>query len=44
MFSKDFEITRQSIESFAKKERHEFITVEHLLLGLLDNEDVKVIE
>ena len=43
MFSKDFEITRQSIESFAKKERHEFITVEHLLLGLLDNEDVKVI-
>ena len=43
MFSKDFEITRQSIESFAKKERHEFITVEHLLLGLLDDEDVKVI-
>lgn len=43
MFSKDFETTRQAIESFAHKERHEFITIEHLLLGLLDDEDAQIV-
>lgn len=35
MFNKTFENTRQAVEDFARKEQHEYITVEHLLLGLI---------
>lgn len=41
MFSPDFEIVRKRIETFTKKNRHEFITVEHLLLGLINDQAVK---
>ncbi|AKG15435.2 ATP-dependent Clp protease ATP-binding subunit ClpA [Moraxella bovoculi] len=41
MFSPDFEIVRKRIEIFTKKNRHEFITVEHLLLGLINDQAVK---
>lgn len=41
MFSPDFEIVRKRIETFTKKNRHEFITVEHLLLGLVNDQAVK---
>lgn len=41
MFSADFEIVRKRIETFTKKNRHEFITVEHLLLGLINDQAVK---
>lgn len=37
MFSKSLEATLNSAFSRAKEKRHEFITVEHLLLSLLDN-------
>lgn len=38
MFSVDFETMRQAIEAYAKKHRHEFLTCEHLLLGILDDQ------
>ena len=38
MLSKDLEATLNSAFKNARKKRHEFITVEHLLLALLDNE------
>ncbi|ANB91600.1 hypothetical protein MOVS_05965 [Moraxella ovis] len=41
MFGSDFEIVRKRIETFTKKNRHEFITVEHLLLGLINDQAVK---
>ena len=43
MFSPEFENTREAIEMFAKKNRHEFVTVEHLLLGLLDDADAQAV-
>ena len=38
MLSKDLEATLNSAFRVARKKRHEFMTVEHLLLALLDNE------
>ena len=38
MLSKDLEATLNSAFKGARKKRHEFMTVEHLLLALLDNE------
>ncbi|MEX0963027.1 MAG: ATP-dependent Clp protease ATP-binding subunit ClpA [Pseudohongiellaceae bacterium] len=38
MLSKDLEITLSDAFRGARKKRHEFMTVEHLLLALLDNE------
>ncbi|MGJ8689935.1 MAG: ATP-dependent Clp protease ATP-binding subunit ClpA [Gammaproteobacteria bacterium] len=38
MLSKDLEITLNSAFSGARKKRHEYMTVEHLLLALMDNE------
>ncbi|MCB1649251.1 MAG: ATP-dependent Clp protease ATP-binding subunit ClpA [Pseudomonadales bacterium] len=38
MLSKDLEVTLNSAFSGASKKRHEYMTVEHLLLALLDNE------
>ncbi|MDP1930677.1 MAG: ATP-dependent Clp protease ATP-binding subunit ClpA [Gammaproteobacteria bacterium] len=38
MLSKDLEVTLNSAFSGARKKRHEYMTVEHLLLALLDNE------
>jgi ATP-dependent Clp protease ATP-binding subunit ClpA len=38
MLSKDLEITLNSAFSGARKKRHEYMTVEHLLLALLDND------
>ena len=43
MFSKEFEETRQFIEQFAISSNHEFVTIEHLLLGLIDDDDAKVV-
>ncbi|WFF39408.1 ATP-dependent Clp protease ATP-binding subunit ClpA [Moraxella nasibovis] len=40
MFSAEFETVRQRIENYTKNHRHEYITVEHLLLGLLSDESV----
>lgn len=37
MFSKPLEATLNAAFTLARDKRHEFITVEHLLLGLLDN-------
>ena len=37
MFSKDLEITISQCYKAAREQRHEFMTVEHLLLALLDN-------
>ena len=37
MFSKDLEITIGQCYKAAREQRHEFMTVEHLLLALLDN-------
>ncbi len=37
MFSKDLEITIGQCYKEAREQRHEFMTVEHLLLALLDN-------
>lgn len=41
MFSEEFEKTRLEIENFAIAEKHEYVTVEHLLLGLLNDADAK---
>lgn len=38
MLSKELEVTLNAAFSGAHAKRHEFITVEHLLLALLDNE------
>ena len=38
MLSKDLEGTLNYAFKGARKKRHEFMTVEHLLLALLDNE------
>ena len=38
MLSKDLETTLNSAFKGARQKRHEFMTVEHLLLALLDNE------
>ncbi|MBP6626902.1 MAG: hypothetical protein KA187_05745, partial [Arenimonas sp.] len=37
MFSKDLEFTIGQCYKQAREARHEFMTVEHLLLALLDN-------
>ena len=37
MLSKDLEVTLNEAFRTAKSKRHEFMTVEHLLLSLLDN-------
>ncbi|MFB1015594.1 MAG: Clp protease N-terminal domain-containing protein, partial [Alteromonadaceae bacterium] len=37
MLNKDLEISLNSAFRQAKESRHEFMTVEHLLLALLDN-------
>ena len=37
MFSKTFEITLNDAYSRAREKKHEFITIEHLLLALVDN-------
>ncbi|MDA9832812.1 ATP-dependent Clp protease ATP-binding subunit ClpA [Gammaproteobacteria bacterium] len=37
MFSKNLEVTLNTAFTYAKKNRHEFVTVEHLLFALLDN-------
>lgn len=39
MFSKSFELTLNSAYSRARINKHEFITVEHLLLALVDNSE-----
>jgi len=38
MLSKDLEVTLNRAYKDARAKRHEFMTVEHLLLALLDNE------
>ncbi|MET4709246.1 ATP-dependent Clp protease ATP-binding subunit ClpA [Endozoicomonas sp. NE43] len=38
MLNKDLELTLNSAFRDARSKRHEFMTVEHLLLALLDNE------
>ena len=37
MFSKDLEVTIGQCYKEAREQRHEFMTVEHLLLALLEN-------
>ena len=37
MLNKDLELTLNMAFRFARERRHEFMTVEHLLLALLDN-------
>src|SRR3989338_6768806 len=37
MFTKSFEMTLNSAYARAREKKHEFITVEHLLLALVDN-------
>ncbi len=39
MLDKSFEETLRYIFEYAHAERHQYVTVEHLLLGLLDNDD-----
>ncbi|HBQ39270.1 MAG TPA: hypothetical protein DD808_01660, partial [Halieaceae bacterium] len=39
MLSKDLELTLNEAFREARGKRHEFMTVEHLLLALLDNND-----
>ena len=44
MLSKDLEETLNSAFNEARHKRHEFMTVEHLLLALLNNENaIKVL-
>ena len=38
MLSKDLEVTLNMAFSEAREKRHEYMTVEHLLLALLDNQ------
>lgn len=42
MFGADFEAVRLKIEEYAKRHHHEYLTVEHLLLGLVDDEMVRL--
>ena len=37
MLNKDLELTLNLAFRFARERRHEYMTVEHLLLALLDN-------
>ncbi|HEY7906864.1 MAG TPA: Clp protease N-terminal domain-containing protein, partial [Wenzhouxiangella sp.] len=41
MFSKDLEISISQAYHSARTRRHEFLTIEHLLLALLDNPSAK---
>lgn len=41
MFSKNFEVTLRRTFSVAKEYKHEYATLEHLLLSLLEDNDVK---
>ncbi len=41
MLNKALEVTLNDAFRYAKLNRHEFMTVEHLLMALLDNEDAK---
>ena len=41
MFSKDLELSISQAYHTARSKRHEFLTVEHLLLALLDNESAR---
>ena len=43
MISDEFEKTLQRTQSYAKKFGHFYMTLEHLLLSLLDDQDVKKI-
>lgn len=43
MLSKDLEITLNQAFKAARNQRHEFMTVEHLLLALLDNESATAV-
>ena len=43
MISDEFEKTLQRTQNYAKKFGHLYMTLEHLLLSLLDDEDVKKI-
>jgi ATP-dependent Clp protease ATP-binding subunit ClpA len=43
MFSKSLEMSLNSAFARAREKRHEFITVEHLLLALLDNNEVETV-
>ncbi|WP_111643028.1 ATP-dependent Clp protease ATP-binding subunit ClpA [Marinimicrobium alkaliphilum] len=43
MLSKDLEITLNLAFKGARSKRHEFMTVEHLLLALLDNESAAIV-
>ena len=43
MLNKDLELTLNLAFRFAREKRHEYMTVEHLLLALLDNPAVKKI-
>jgi len=43
MLSKDLEITLNQAFKAARSQRHEFMTVEHLLLALLDNESATAV-
>ncbi|MUH71128.1 ATP-dependent Clp protease ATP-binding subunit ClpA [Psychrosphaera haliotis] len=42
MLNKALEVTLNEAFRYAKINRHEFMTVEHLLMALLDNQDAKV--
>ncbi len=43
MISDEFEKTLQRTQSYAKKFGHFYMTLEHLLLSLIDDQDVKKI-
>ncbi len=43
MLSKNLELTLNQAFRLARERHHEFMTVEHLLLALLDNEDASVV-
>ena len=43
MFSKDLEYTIGQCYKRAREARHEFMTVEHLLLALLDNPSAEAV-
>jgi ATP-dependent Clp protease ATP-binding subunit ClpA len=41
MFSKELELSISQAYHTARSKRHEFLTVEHLLLALLDNDSAR---
>ena len=43
MLSRELELTLNAAFSDAREKRHEYITVEHLLLSLLDNNSANVV-